>query len=287
MDKRAERILRRNENASGDVAKLSDVKSFKVTFWMVSVICVAYYVAIFPFIALGKVFFERKFDYSPETANQINSMIYSISAVASPLCGYIVDKTGRNVMWVFLATVITIAAHATLAFTFLNPYFGMITMGLAYSMLASSLWPLVALIIPEYQLGTAYGICQSVQNLGLAVVSMFSGIIVDHGGFLMLELFFIGWLCIALLATIIIWFKDFSTGGFLNMSPRKREVYLKLKEDPQIGGPESSAGSGSDNNDDYGSTSRRSPEHSSATRSKFVKRSATDEATSDCEPLLE
>lgn len=30
-------------------------------------------------------------------------------------------------------------------------------MGLAYSMLASSLWPLVALIIPEYQLGTAYG----------------------------------------------------------------------------------------------------------------------------------
>lgn len=30
-------------------------------------------------------------------------------------------------------------------------------MGFAYSMLASSLWPLVALIIPEYQLGTAYG----------------------------------------------------------------------------------------------------------------------------------
>ncbi len=37
--------------------------------------------------------------------------------------------------------------------------------------------------------------CQSVQNLGLAVVSMFAGIIVDRGGFLMLELFFIGWLC--------------------------------------------------------------------------------------------
>lgn len=54
MDRRAERILRRNENESGEVAKLSDVKTFKVTFWMVTVICVAYYVAIFPFIALGK-----------------------------------------------------------------------------------------------------------------------------------------------------------------------------------------------------------------------------------------
>lgn len=31
-------------------------------------------------------------------------------------------------------------------------------MGLAYSLLASGLWPLVALIIPEHQLGTAYGL---------------------------------------------------------------------------------------------------------------------------------
>lgn len=141
-----------------------------------------------------RVFFERKFDYTPEEANTVNSIIYSIAAVASPLCGYIVDKTGRNVMWVFMATVVTIGAHALLAFSFVNPYVGTILMGMAYSMLASSLWPLVALIIPEYQLGTAYGICQSVQNLGLAVVSMFAGVIVDNGGFLMLELFFIGWL---------------------------------------------------------------------------------------------
>lgn len=30
-------------------------------------------------------------------------------------------------------------------------------MGLSYSMLASALWPMVALVIPEHQLGTAYG----------------------------------------------------------------------------------------------------------------------------------
>lgn len=55
MDKRAQRILQRNDNPDGEVAKLTDVKTFKITFWMVSVICVAYYVAIFPFIALGKL----------------------------------------------------------------------------------------------------------------------------------------------------------------------------------------------------------------------------------------
>jgi MFS family permease len=54
MDKRAQRILRRNDNPDGEIAKLSDVKTFQISFWMVTVICVAYYVAIFPFIALGK-----------------------------------------------------------------------------------------------------------------------------------------------------------------------------------------------------------------------------------------
>lgn len=31
------------------------------------------------------------------------------------------------------------------------------SLGISYSLLASGLWPLVALIVPENQLGTAYG----------------------------------------------------------------------------------------------------------------------------------
>lgn len=33
-----------------------------------------------------------------------------------------------------------------------------VLMGTAYSLLASALWPMVALIIPSHQLGTAYGV---------------------------------------------------------------------------------------------------------------------------------
>lgn len=100
----------------------------------------------------------HKFGFKPDQANNVNSIVYLISAVASPFFGFIIDKTGRNVTWICLATCSTIGAHSLLAFTMLNPYVGMILMGLSYSMLAASLWPLVALIIPEYQLGTAYGL---------------------------------------------------------------------------------------------------------------------------------
>jgi hypothetical protein len=54
MDKRAETILRRHESTSGEVVRFTDVVQFKLTFWLITVICVAYYVAIFPFIGLGK-----------------------------------------------------------------------------------------------------------------------------------------------------------------------------------------------------------------------------------------
>lgn len=54
MDKRAERILRRNEGESEEVVKLTDIKDFPITFWLLTVICVAYYATIFPFIAIGK-----------------------------------------------------------------------------------------------------------------------------------------------------------------------------------------------------------------------------------------
>uniref|UniRef100_A0A0K8WHX6 Lysosomal dipeptide transporter MFSD1 n=1 Tax=Bactrocera latifrons TaxID=174628 RepID=A0A0K8WHX6_BACLA len=227
MDKRAERILQRNTNPSGEIAKLSDVTTFKVSFWMVSIICVAYYVAIFPFIALGKTFFMHRFHFTPDQANNVNSIVYLISAIASPVFGFVIDKTGRNVSWVFCATFTTIGAHALLAFTLLNPYIGMIIMGLSYSMLAASLWPLVALIIPEYQLGTAYGFCQSVQNLGLAVITIVAGMIVDRsdGNYVWVELFFMGWLTVALISTCVIWGYDKKVKGNLNMTPAQRVQY--------------------------------------------------------------
>lgn len=54
LDKRAEKLLRRNETVNQEKVQLRDIKDFPLTFWLLSLICVAYYVAIFPFIALAK-----------------------------------------------------------------------------------------------------------------------------------------------------------------------------------------------------------------------------------------
>lgn len=100
----------------------------------------------------------HKFHYTPDEANNINSMIYLVSALSSPFFGFIIDKVGFNITWIFLSTFATTISHCLLVFTQVDPYVGMIMMGIGYSMLAASLWPLVALIVPEYQLSTAYGL---------------------------------------------------------------------------------------------------------------------------------
>jgi len=230
MDKRANRILRKDLAETGEVVRLKDVISFPLAFWLLSVICLAYYVAIFPFISLGQVFFMKKFDFSSSNANFITGLIYLISAPVSPVLGILIDKTGRNILYCTLSIIVTLICHVLLAFTFINPYFAIIVMGVSYSLLASALWPIAALIIPEYQLGTAYGLMQAIQNLGLAVITMMAGMIVDNHGYIWLELFFIFWLMVALICTIAIWLIDISGDGYLNMGIQERDDFDEAKK---------------------------------------------------------
>uniref|UniRef100_A0A8C5CN67 Lysosomal dipeptide transporter MFSD1 n=1 Tax=Gadus morhua TaxID=8049 RepID=A0A8C5CN67_GADMO len=212
LDRRAERILKKEQGKTGEVIKLTDVKDFPLSLWLIFIICVGYYVAIFPFIGLGQVFFIEKFNFSPAEARAINSVVYIISAPASPILGFLVDKTGRNVIWVMCAVVTTLAAHMMLAFTFWNPWIAMSLLGVSYSLLACALWPMVAFVVPDHQLGTAYGFMQSIQNLGLALISMAAGAILDNRGYLFLEVFFCACICISLIAVVVLYLVDFLQG---------------------------------------------------------------------------
>ncbi|VDQ16297.1 unnamed protein product [Trichobilharzia regenti] len=122
-----------------------------------------------------------KFGLSVQDAGIVNSLVYIVSAVASPVFGSAIDFIGYNVYWLFSGIIVTMLCHICFAFTTgqIPPIAIMIIMGFAYSILASSLWPMVAFILPLHQRGTAYGLIQSVQNLGLGVISIFAGYLVD------------------------------------------------------------------------------------------------------------
>jgi len=162
--------------------------------------------------------------------------VYWLSAAASPFLGILVDRLGFNLFFLNLGTLATMAAHAMFAFlpgvTYF-PFIAMVLMGLAYSLLVCALWPLVAFIVPEYQLGTAYGIMQAIQNLGLAVISIMTGAIVDHAGYLMLEVFFLMCLCVTLIAGILLYTIDSVSDGPLNKSAWARRRLEEEREEEE------------------------------------------------------
>uniref|UniRef100_A0A8C6SDZ8 Lysosomal dipeptide transporter MFSD1 n=1 Tax=Neogobius melanostomus TaxID=47308 RepID=A0A8C6SDZ8_9GOBI len=212
LDKRAERILHKEQGKTGEVIKLTDVKDFPVSLWLIFIVCVGYYVAIFPFIGLGQVFFIEKFNFSPANARAVNSIVYIISAPASPVLGFMVDRVGRNVIWVLCAVVATLAAHMMLAFTFWNPWIAMVAF-------MSFFFYISTFVVPEHQLGTAYGFMQSIQNLGLALIAMAAGSILDTRGYLVLEVFFCG---DGLVYSVVIIHQSPVSGGDLNRSASER-----------------------------------------------------------------
>jgi len=236
LDKRASERLHKDDAKTGDVIRLKDIKDFPLSCWLIYIICITYYVAVFCFIDLGVVFFQSKFGLSQAEANTCNSLVYLISAGASPFFGFVVDRTGRSLYWLMLAILMTLASHVLLTFTFVTPFVAMVMMGIFYSLLVCSLWPLIPNEVEDHQTGTAYGIMQSIQNLGLGVCAIVSGKIVDSSGYLMLEAFFILCLCASLFATVILLLWDHSHDHGMNCSPKERSARKKSKKD-KLNGP--------------------------------------------------
>ncbi|XP_043851331.1 major facilitator superfamily domain-containing protein 1 isoform X2 [Dromiciops gliroides] len=228
MDWRAERILHKEQGKTGEVIKFTDVKDFSLSLWLIFAVCACYYVAVFPFIGLGKLFFMEKFKVSSQEASAINSIVYVISAPLSPVFGLMVDKVGKNIFWVLCAVAATVAAHTMLVMTFWNPWIAMCLLGVSYSLLACALWPMVAFVVPEHQLGTAYGFMQSIQNLGLAVMSIVAGEILDLRGYFFLEIFFIACVSVSFLAVVLLYLVDYTRGGNLNFTSRQRLELSKM-----------------------------------------------------------
>lgn len=217
---------------------VKDIIHFPAGIWLICVVCVSYYVTIFPLVSLGLVFFKRRFYLSVQAASVVNSMIYLVSAVASPLWGAAIDFTGCNLNWVLCSVLLTLMCHLGFAFVShtIPPVIIMIVMGLAYSILSSSLWPLVAYLLPIHKRGTAYGLIQSVQNLGLAVVSIFAGYLVDTKGYLILEIFFTICLSVCLAMVFVMYAWDEKHGCLMNESGkcRRAKQMIEVTEQPLL-----------------------------------------------------
>jgi nitrate/nitrite transporter NarK len=122
-------LLEEDEKFSlSDFGKLLSNKSFI----LVSLLCVTFYSAVFPFQSFSADFFLNKFSLSEQESGQIASYLSLGTLVFTPLFGLLVDKFGRSSTLMIFGSLLLVIIHLIFALTMINPIFPMVLLGIAF-----------------------------------------------------------------------------------------------------------------------------------------------------------
>ncbi|MDR1561894.1 MAG: MFS transporter [Dysgonamonadaceae bacterium] len=153
-------------------------------FWLIAILCVLFYSAVFPFLKFAASLMVNKYGVEKEFAGIVPSLLPFGNMLMTPFFGWIYDKRGHGATLMLIGSLLLVVVHLLFAAPFLNyVWFAIIVvilLGIAFSLVPSAMWPSVPKIIPEKQLGTAYALIFWVQNIGLAGVPYLIGWVLNR-----------------------------------------------------------------------------------------------------------
>lgn len=176
------------EDAPDEQFRVSDiwmVLSSRI-FWVVALLCVLYYSAIFPFQAYGAEMLQCNLHgISAQTASNIFRWFPVGAAIITPLLGIYLDRKGKGATMLICGSLLLIVCHLIFAFVVpatgssLLAYVTIVVLGISFALVPAALWPSVPKIIEERVLGSAYCLIFWVQNIGLCFVPLLIGNVLD------------------------------------------------------------------------------------------------------------
>jgi nitrate/nitrite transporter len=176
------------EDASDEQFRISDiwmVLSSRI-FWVVALLCVLYYSAIFPFQAYGAEMLQCNLHgISAQTASNIFRWFPVGAAIITPLLGIYLDRKGKGATMLICGSLLLIVCHLIFAFAVpatgseVLAYVTIVVLGISFALVPAALWPSVPKIIEERVLGSAYCLIFWVQNIGLCFVPLLIGNVLD------------------------------------------------------------------------------------------------------------
>ena len=154
-------------------------------FWLVALLCVLYYSAIFPFQKFANLMLQSNLQYTAEQASWVFFVFPLGAAAITPFLGNFLDKRGKGATMLILGAILMIVCHLT--FALILPmemaqglkvciaYTAIILLGISFSLVPASLWPSVPKLIDNKVLGSAYALIFWIQNIGLYAFPMIIG----------------------------------------------------------------------------------------------------------------
>ena len=176
-----------SETSSEDEFKVSDVAKILSSklFWVIAMLCVLYYSAIFPFQRFATNMLQCTLGMDEQSAADIFRWFPIGAAALTPFLGAFLDNIGRGATMLILGAVLMIACHLT--FALLLPacpetwlaYTAIVVLGISFSLVPAALWPSIPKIMDQRYLGSAYSLIFWVQNVGLCLFPIIIGNVVE------------------------------------------------------------------------------------------------------------
>ena len=143
------------EKSPEDEFHISDLKAIFTSkmFWIVSLLCVLYYSAIFPFQRYATNFLEETLAIDAASAAKLFSCFPILAMVMTPMLGIFLDRKGKGATMLMFGSIIMIVCHLSFAFilpAFPQKWFALlliVVLGISFSLVPAALWPSVPKII--------------------------------------------------------------------------------------------------------------------------------------------
>lgn len=185
MDKKLDQSVEAVEENKEEGFQLKDLKLIFTNrgFWLITLLCLMFYAGVFPFLKFATKLMIAKYHVEPGLAGLIPAMLPFGTILLTPVFGSLYDRIGRGATLMLIGSIMLTIVHLLFAMPVLNVWWFaiivMIVLGIAFSLVPSAMWPSVPKIIPMKQLGSAYAIIFYIQNIGLSMVPLLIGWVIE------------------------------------------------------------------------------------------------------------
>ncbi len=187
MDKKLDASVAATEPAAEEEGfKFGDLKVIftNTGFWLIAILCVLFYSGVFPFLKFATKLMIYKYGVEPGLAGLIPAMLPFGTILLTPIFGSLYDRIGKGATLMIIGSAMLTLVHVLFALPILNIWWFaiiiMILLGISFSLVPSAMWPSVPKIIPMKQLGSAYAIIFYIQNIGLSMVPVMIGKVIQN-----------------------------------------------------------------------------------------------------------
>jgi MFS family permease len=176
VDATVRRVGRENSTRTEDRVSWSDIKRFDRSYWYILALNVLFASVFFPFRSTFAIeYFQDAKGLSLESAGLVNSWVFFAAIFATPVFGFIADRVGHRALMMTLGTLMMPLTFLILGATNWSLWISTALMGLSFSVVPAIIWPSTAMLVEPSRLGTAYGLVNVLQNVGLAVCNLAAG----------------------------------------------------------------------------------------------------------------